>query len=144
MKATIKAGANWTEFNLPAVNSVFADDNGDVYISAFGAQNSLYRWSNLAGNSTLNFIASFPSLNSPDPTRINISKVNTNYYFQVDEYGLMKTSDFKSFQNVKSGTVYSYCITNSNTVIVCDFPDNLFYYSNFYSNHFQSEYNVNP
>lgn len=134
--------ANWIEYNFTGqVNAVFADDNGDVYFNEYGFQSYLYRLSNPSpGGYTLALISTFDNTPGSAAIMSNMSKVNNSYYFLMQGYGLMRIKDFNSYETLKPGDVYSYCITNSNGAIVSDYGYNIFDHS-IYS---QAEYNINP
>jgi len=135
-------GTTWTEsYPMGFVNSLFSDDNGDIYMSISGAEGDLYRLSGFgAGSFQLNLVTSFPPMPGTDAGITRMTKVNNKYYFMLDGYGLMRTDDFTSFQNIKSGDIYSYCVTTSNSAVVCD-PFLQMFYTN---NSIQVEYNINP
>ena len=111
-------GNTWTSsFANYGYISVFVDDNDDVYIAKVGPnQGELYR--KRANENTGILICTFPNNGSQPAEITQISKVNSFFYFLVAGYGLMKTSDFITFQNLRSYPIQNYLVTKSNTVIV--------------------------
>jgi len=125
-------GSKWTSsFANYGYVSVFVDDNDDVYIAKVGPnRGELYR--KRANENTGTLICSFTD-NGSQPAEISqISKVNSFFYFLVAGYGLMKTSDFTMFQNLRSYPIQTYLITKTNTAIIVGAGDNgkIFYNTN--------------
>jgi hypothetical protein len=111
-------GNTWTSsFANYGYVSVFVDDNDDVYIAKVGPnQGELYR--KRANESTSTLICTFTNNGSQPAEITQISKVNSFFYFLVAGHGLMKTSDFTTFQNLRSYPIQTYLITKSNTALV--------------------------
>ncbi len=109
-------GNTWTSSFVNDNVSAFVD-NDDVYIGKNGLnQGELYRMKKNETSWTL--ICSFPNIGSQAANITHISKVNDSFYFLVSGYGLIKTPDFISFQNLRPYPIETYLITKSNTAIV--------------------------
>lgn len=112
-------GGNTWKSSFASYNyvSIYADDNDDVYIAMAGLnQGELYRKRKNETSPAL--ICSFPNKGSQQAEITQVSKVNNVFYFLVAGYGLMKTADFTSFQNLKASPIDTYLVTKSNTAIV--------------------------
>ena len=115
---SIDGGTTWTStFVNNGFVSVYVDDKDDLYIGSSGLnEGDLYRKRKNENGSTL--ICSFPNTAGQIAEITQISKVNNFFYFLVSGYGLMKTSNFISFENLKPSPIDTYLITKSNFAIV--------------------------
>lgn len=126
-------GNTWTSsFVNNGYVSVFVDDNDDVYIAKVSNNlGELYR--KRANENTGTLICNFTNKGSQHAEITQISKVNGIFYFLLAGYGLMKTSDFTTFQNLSTYPIQSYLITKSNNAIIGGFgfdSEKMFYNTN--------------
>ena len=100
-------------------SSVYADSSGTVYMGDSWGDGVLYRMVKTGNSITWSILGSFPVVGAADPAITSMTKSNGSFYFLLGGYGLMKTTDFVSYQNLV-GSLATYCITKSGAGIACE------------------------
>ena len=116
------SGLSWTHWSaFYSVDAVYSDNSGTAYVSnSLGVDGILYRVGKSGGSFTLTTVCSFPNTPGQAAAITNMSEVNNTYYFILAGYGLMKTTDFVSFQTLLPWAFSAYCITNTGAGIVAE------------------------
>lgn len=125
---SINGGAQWNKFVIiPGMSTkmLFIDANGDMYIGTGDAE--VYKSINSGTSWTKLYTADkVPGINI---LLKNMSLQSNNYYF--DAYGLVKTTDFKTFVKVSAPDVQqlSCYITNTNgNLVIATQQHGLYFY----------------
>jgi hypothetical protein len=118
------SGVSWGQ--LSAINeayAVYADSSGTVYMSnSVGMDGSLYRLQKTGSSINWSALCSFPQVPGFEAAITSMTEANNVFYFLLEGYGLMKTTDFVTFQNLRPPVVGAYCITRSGGGITSGAP----------------------
>ena len=120
-------GTTWSRVSyagIPDVQSIFIDDNGDMYIGADIIEGHIFK--SVDNGSTWSKLFTTPELPAVYDRIKNISKKNGNYYFSVDGYGLVRTNDFIKYDKISISN-QDYLVAKSGTVLLNFYFSGLFY-----------------
>jgi len=96
-------GTTWNNYILfNSVQSCFSDVNGVVYVNTSGTKGQLYKMTGSGNSVTWPLICSFANTPGQDANISNMMEVNNTFYFSLAGYGIMKTTDFNTFQQIYS------------------------------------------
>ena len=96
-------GTTWADnIAFTSAASCFADLDGVIYISTYGTQGQLFKMTGSGNSATWSLLCSFANSPGQEAYIANIMEVGNTFYFSLDGYGLMKTTDFNTFQSIYS------------------------------------------
>ena len=94
-------GMSWgNNLSFNGVQSCFSDVDGAVYVSTSGLQGQLFKMTGSGNSATWSLLCLFANTPGQDANIANMMEVNNTFYFSLAGYGLMKTTDFTSFQQI--------------------------------------------
>jgi photosystem II stability/assembly factor-like uncharacterized protein len=105
--------------------ALFIDDNDDLYLGINGFINEVLRSSD--HGTTWSSIYKSAEKHSNDLKVKQFYKVNGNFYFMISAYGIIKTTNFSSFQTLTTRTHFCYLATKNDGLIVPGTFDGLWY-----------------
>ncbi|MGG9962215.1 WD40/YVTN/BNR-like repeat-containing protein [Ferruginibacter sp. SUN106] len=124
-------GTTWTAIHPNvsySVQSIFVDDNDDLYIGAYWNSADIYKSTNGGTSWTLKY--SSPQVPGTYLEVKPFYKVNGKYYFMVAGYGIVTTSDFITYRLLTNRYSFEYLIAANNAVLVPGSFENLWYNQN--------------
>jgi photosystem II stability/assembly factor-like uncharacterized protein len=124
-------GMSWTTIHpnvAYSVQSIFVDDNDDLYISSFGTTAFIYK--SIDGGATWALKYSSPQVPAAYLEVSPFYKVNGKYYFMIAGYGIVSTSDFSSYRLLTGRYMLDYFVAANNAVFVPGSFENLWYNQN--------------
>ncbi len=111
------------------VQSIFVDDNDDLYFGTFNSSNAvIYKSVDNGITWTLKYTA--PHVPSSALYVSPFYKVNGTYYFMVRGYGVLSTTDFSNYRLLTNLNSFEYLVTANNAVLVPGPFDGLWYNQN--------------
>jgi hypothetical protein len=139
---SINGGVSWVNqgtglgnFLLASVESVFIDDNGDMYIGSphngTSVNGEIYKSTD--GGKNWSMVFSQSHVNSTYANITQISKLGGNYYFSFAGRGVYQTTNFSTFDNITtkyaSYGLLSYTITKNSALVIGSPGFGIFYYT---------------
>ncbi|MDB5137876.1 MAG: hypothetical protein JWP37_4479 [Mucilaginibacter sp.] len=138
---SVDGGNSWANqgtalgnFLLASVESIFIDDNGDMYIGTphNGPNTNGIIYKSTDSSKTWNSVLSMSSANSSYPNITQISKLGGIYYFSFAGRGVYKTANFSSYSNIgaqfSSYGSLSYTMSKNSTFVLGSPGYGIFYY----------------
>ena len=133
------SGSVWNEVNSAFdfnhyMQSLFIDDNGDIYIGTEYVTAQIYRSKD--NGSTWNSVYTEKAANGLEFAITQMQKQNGYYSFYVADQGLVKTKDFTTYTNIKNpfmtgpldGDWSTYVFANNNALVIGGNEINGIYY----------------
>lgn len=119
---------------LSSIESLFIDDNGDMYIgtphNGPGAPGGVYRSAN--HGTTWKNLFTLPPIGTSYANITQINKLGGNYYFSFAGRGVYQTANFSVFGNIttrfSSYGLLSYTVANNATFVIGSPGYGIFYY----------------